>query len=119
LFNYAQTEHTPSLGAGVLYTGTWTSNAGQVKPATWVVNILSYVGPQVFSDFIIGERDRDINPKYARLGWNGYWENEEWWSSAPLSIAQRQQQRPPAFVPPVVSPEDEVPSVSVDTTTAD
>ena len=27
----------------------------------------------------IGARDAHINPRYARVGWNTYWQNDEWW----------------------------------------
>jgi hypothetical protein len=44
------------------------------------VQNIFYFQQDIFRDFIIGERDMDFNPKYAKLGWNSYWENEEWWA---------------------------------------
>jgi hypothetical protein len=76
---YAVSAHTPSKQADVLLTGTWTSYAtGQRKPLILVADIFSY-GREVFSEFLVGERDVDFNPRYAKLGWNSYWENDEWW----------------------------------------
>ena len=78
-----QTMHTLTQGGGVKYAGTWTNNAtGKVQPVVWVENIFAYQGPQVFRDFTVGERDVDFNPKYAKLGWNTYWQNDEWWIDA-------------------------------------
>lgn len=79
-----QTMHTLTQGGGLKYDGSWTNNAtGRMQPAMWVRNIFAYQGPQVFSDFTVGERDVDFNPKYAKLGWNTYWQNDEWWVDAP------------------------------------
>lgn len=76
-------------GAGVLYDGTWTSAAGETKPAVWVANIWSYHGPQVFQNFIVGERSQHFNAKYAKLGWNNYWSNDEWWAGESPTVAKR------------------------------
>jgi hypothetical protein len=40
-------------------------------------------GREVFPDFNIGEHGFTLNPKYAKLGWEDYWENGEWWAEAP------------------------------------
>ncbi len=78
---------TPAKGGGITYDGTWTSNTtGQTTPAVWVVAIFDYRGPQVFRDFAVGERGTDFNPKYAKLGWNHYWENDEWWAASPKPV---------------------------------
>lgn len=77
-----------SKGGLTTFDGTWTSLAtGQRKPATWVANLFNYRGPQIASDFFIGERDPSINPKYAKLGWNKFWENDEWWVESPGALA--------------------------------
>lgn len=39
--------------------------------------------PAVLPDFNIGERGFKLNPKYAKLGWDDYWKNEEWWAESP------------------------------------
>lgn len=69
-------------GGEVKFEGTWTNAATRrTYPVVWVENIFSYAGTRsVFKDFLIGERDVDFNPKYAKLGWNSYWENKEWWA---------------------------------------
>ena len=75
--------HGPSQGGGQKYAGNWTSyQTGQTTPTVWVKSITGY-GPFVYSDFIIGERDVEINPKYAKQGWNAIWENDEWWAKTP------------------------------------
>jgi hypothetical protein len=74
---------TPTLGGGILYEGTWTSATGQMKPAVWAADLLAYHGPQVLSDFAVGGRMLSVNPKYAKLGWNEYWQNDEWWADSP------------------------------------
>ncbi|MGI4862986.1 MAG: hypothetical protein ACRYFZ_03630 [Janthinobacterium lividum] len=77
-----------SKGGMTTFDGTWTSlSTGQRKPATWVANLFNYQGPQIASDFFIGERDPSINPKYAKLGWNKFWENDEWWTDSPGTLA--------------------------------
>ncbi|RTQ51679.1 hypothetical protein EJV47_07740 [Hymenobacter gummosus] len=84
---YAVDANTPSKEANVLLTGNWTSYAtGQRKPLVLVSDIFSY-GREVFSEFVVGERDVDFNPKYAKLGWDSYWENDEWWADAPKTAS--------------------------------
>ena len=85
----APTWDSPSKGGGITYDGNWTSiTTGQQKAATWVVNLFEYHGPAIATDFAFGERDPQINPKYAKKGWNKYWENDEWWSNAPKVVAK-------------------------------
>lgn len=82
------TSDSVSRGGMTTYSGTWTSLATrQQKAAIWVANLFTYRGPQIASDFFIGERDPSINPKYAKLGWNKYWENDEWWVDLPGAVA--------------------------------
>ena len=65
------------------YEGTLTSYAThQVYPVKWLEDI-SYEAEQILPKFDIGEREMAINPKYARLGWPEFWENEEWWAEKP------------------------------------
>jgi hypothetical protein len=40
-------------------------------------------GREIIPDFDIGEHGFTLNPKYAKLGWEDYWKNEEWWVEAP------------------------------------
>jgi hypothetical protein len=55
---------------------------GQVK--SFIVSPdVAAVAPFVFKDFMLDERMGQINPKYAKLGWNEFWSNEEWWADSP------------------------------------
>ncbi|GAA4050333.1 hypothetical protein GCM10022409_41400 [Hymenobacter glaciei] len=83
-FDY-QTEVMSSEGGGLKYEGTWTnSKTHRSYPVVWVEDIYFYNSRQnVLADFNVGERSPEVNPKYARLGWNKYWENEEWWAKTP------------------------------------
>ncbi|OON69263.1 hypothetical protein [Hymenobacter sp. CRA2] len=82
---YAIDKTLPSQGGVVKFSGTWTSySSGQRKPLVLVEDIMTY-GPSIFEDFVLGEREADFNPKYAKLGWNTYWENKEWWAETPTA----------------------------------
>jgi hypothetical protein len=80
---YEPSTKTPTRGGGILYEGTWTSATGQTKPMVWAADLLAYHGPQILSDFVVGGRMLDVNPKYAKLGWNEYYTNDEWWAASP------------------------------------
>ena len=81
-----------SQGGLIKYEGTWTNAAThRTYPVVWVQDILAYNAVKdVLKEFNVGERDVVINPKYARLGWNTYWENDEWWATAKHSPAAAQ-----------------------------
>lgn len=96
-FNYDE-HHKPALamwgyaepsmaarGAGSRFEGYWTSNqTRQQKAVLWSDgNGLFTIAQDVFADFNVGERGPSINEKYAKLGWDTYWENEEWWTDSP------------------------------------
>ncbi|MCC3160059.1 hypothetical protein LJ737_22670 [Hymenobacter sp. 15J16-1T3B] len=72
-------------GAGSRFEGQWTSNqTKKPKPVLWADgNGLFAIAEDVFADFNVGERGPEINEKYAKLGWNSYWENDEWWAETP------------------------------------
>lgn len=76
-------ERFPTRGSGLLLRGKRRNvSTSQVKSFTvgpWV----SAVAPDVFKDFMLDERMGQINPKYAKLGWNEYWNNDEWWADSP------------------------------------
>jgi hypothetical protein len=75
--------HGPSQGGGLKYEGSWVpSRGGRPQPAVWVSSIIGY-SPNIFGDLVIGEREIAVNPKYARLGWNTFWQNDEWWTDSP------------------------------------
>lgn len=67
-------------GGGVLFEGSWENlQTHQQKPVLLVQNIFDYQ-QDILRDFVVGGRDQDFNPKYAKLGWDTYWQNEEWWA---------------------------------------
>ncbi|MBG8553852.1 hypothetical protein [Hymenobacter guriensis] len=71
-----------SRGEGTTFTSQWTSVA-HPKPIkiVWASNFMD-IAYTVMDQFYIGDRGMHINPKYARAGWNRYWENDEWWAEA-------------------------------------
>lgn len=73
-----------SRGGLIKYEGTWTNYQTQrATPVVWVRDLLTYnAAKEVLADFNVGERGIEVNPKYARLGWNEYWENDEWWADS-------------------------------------
>jgi hypothetical protein len=56
----------------------------QIKQFTVSDNVF-VAAAYVYKDFGIGDRgyESEINKKYAHLGWNEKWENEEWWAESP------------------------------------
>lgn len=63
--------------------GVWTSAlSGNRKNLLAAANIEG-ISQSIFSDFNVGERSFSINPKYAKLGWSEYWNNDEWWADSP------------------------------------
>ncbi|OON69262.1 hypothetical protein B0919_08170 [Hymenobacter sp. CRA2] len=77
--------NTAAANCGYKFSGQWVSaRTGQVKPVLWGDN-LNAVSRQLFSDFMVGERMPHVNPKYAKLGWNRIWDNDEWWAETPAN----------------------------------
>lgn len=74
---------SPAQGAGVLYRGQWISYATQTAKPLLLANNVFIVAPEALPQFGLGERDLSFNPKYAKLGWNEYWANNEWWADSP------------------------------------
>ena len=76
----------PARGAGLLLRGNRRNiSTRQVKPFVVSNNVFA-VSPEVYEDFEVGERGEEVNPKYARLGWNQDWENDEWWADSPKPV---------------------------------
>lgn len=72
-------ETNPTRGGGVLLRGKRRNlTTGQVKSFVVAASAMS-AAPDIYQDFGIGDRGDEINPKYAKLGWNELWANEEWW----------------------------------------
>jgi hypothetical protein len=73
----------PTKGSGLLFQGVWRSNTtGQQKPASWSSNFLVIV-PQALEKIGLGSRGDTIYPELAKYGWNEWYENDEWWATAP------------------------------------
>jgi hypothetical protein len=71
-----------SRGAGFLLDGSWTSyETSKAKPVL-VAKDIFLISTTILENFMIGERDVVINPKYRKLGWDEYWSNDEWWNEA-------------------------------------
>jgi hypothetical protein len=69
-------------GGGFKFEGNWTSyKTGSQKHIVWAKDIFNFAD-SILEKFSIGEREVEINPKYRHLGWDKYWENDEWWSDA-------------------------------------
>jgi hypothetical protein len=73
-------EQLPSGGGGYRMDGTWTSytNPSLVKPVIMGHDFFR-IANGILKDFSMGEREVEINEKYRSLGWETYWENDEWW----------------------------------------
>lgn len=73
---------TQSKASGFRFIGEWQSyQIKAVKPVIWAKDLFSFAN-EIIKNFSIGERDIEINPKYRHLGWDNYWEMDEWWHDA-------------------------------------
>ena len=80
------TANALTRNGGLLFDGEWRDgSAGDPVPAVWKQGMA--VVHQVLTRFQIGDRDAHLNPRYARVGWNTYWQNDEWW--AEKQVAKR------------------------------
>jgi hypothetical protein len=62
--------------------GTWVSYATpvQTKQVSFSNNI-GVLGNSMFKNFYYyGDREEGIDPKFAKNGWDHYYDNEEWWA---------------------------------------
>jgi hypothetical protein len=73
----------PARGTGLVLRGKrLNQTTNQVK--NFVVSTDAFgASLDIYKDFGIGDRGYEINPKYAKLGWNEKWENDEWWADTP------------------------------------
>ena len=67
---------------GLLFEGQWRQSP--TAPADEAVAVLWKQGPavthQILTHFSLGGRGPEIvNLRYAKVGWDTFWENEEWW----------------------------------------
>jgi hypothetical protein len=73
----------PANGSEMLLHGSRRNESTrQVKTFVVAADVFA-AAPEVYKDFGIGDRGGEINPKYAKLGWNELWENDEWWADSP------------------------------------
>jgi hypothetical protein len=73
---------TQSKASGFRFMGEWQSyKTKAVKPVIWAKDLFIFAN-EIIKDFSIGDRDIEINPKYRHLGWDNYWEMDEWWLDA-------------------------------------
>jgi hypothetical protein len=79
----AVVEKAATKGSGLLLKGNWQDlTLKTVRPFS-VSRDVFLLSPSLIADFGIGERNSQVNPKYAKMGWNTYWENDEWWAESP------------------------------------
>lgn len=77
--------NTPVQGGGFKSQGNWKLNSGKlVKPYVFGRDFFMFAN-NILKDFSFGERDIEINKKYLHLGWDNFWENDEWWAKKPVS----------------------------------
>jgi len=78
------TNDTPGKGSGYRFDGNWTGfkNPSLVKPVLWSRDLFRFAN-DILENFSYGERDIEINPKYRSLGWDNFWDGEEWWHETP------------------------------------
>ena len=64
--------------------GTWAAykNPTKTKPVIYAADIYTF-GNDILKDFSMGERDVQINEKYRNLGWDDFYDGEEWWNESP------------------------------------
>jgi hypothetical protein len=74
-----------SKGGGFLLEGNWKKNAllSNDQKSFIVAKDLFMIADDILPHFSIGERDVEVNPKYRHLGWDNFWENDEWWADSP------------------------------------
>jgi hypothetical protein len=74
--------YSPSIGSkggGFASAGTWQQyGKPTAKPFVFGRDIFMFAN-DILADFSYGERDIQINEKYVHLGWDNYWEQDEWW----------------------------------------
>ena len=76
-------ETTPTRGSGLLVRGKRLNVSTKQVKSFVVAGSAIAAAPDVYKDFAFGDRSEQINPKYAKLGWDELWANDEWWVDAP------------------------------------
>ena len=75
-------EKAPTKGSGLVLSGNWQEAVGKGPLPFIVSKNIFLLSPGLIKDFGIGERNSQVNPKYAKLGWSTFWENDEWWADS-------------------------------------
>jgi hypothetical protein len=76
-------EKAPTKGSGLVLSGNWQEPVGKTLRPFLVSRSIFLLSPGFIKDFGIGDRNSQVNPKYAKMGWSTYWENDEWWADSP------------------------------------
>lgn len=76
-------DKAPTKGSGLLLKGSWQDVATNSRKPFLVSRDIFLLSPDIIQDFGMGDRGSQVNPKYAKFGWNTYWENDEWWADSP------------------------------------
>ncbi len=75
--------NAPAQASGFKFEGSWSNYKKTLtKPIIWARDLFAFAN-NILTDFSIGEREVEINKKYRHLGWDNYWENDEWWHEGP------------------------------------
>jgi hypothetical protein len=73
------TNKTKAQGAGYKAEGNWKSYlTNNSKPLIFAKDLFIFAN-NILKDFSFGERSVEINEKYRNLGWQDFWESNEWW----------------------------------------
>lgn len=79
-----RTDRTAAHNTQLEYAGTWTSSATKRQiEVLWAKELFNHPDVEALDMFTLGDRERTISPKYAKLGWSEYWQNDEWWADSP------------------------------------
>jgi hypothetical protein len=76
-------EKATTKGSGFVLSGNWNEAKASTNRPFVVSRDVFLLSPGLIKDFGIGDRGAQVNPKYAKMGWSTYWENDEWWASSP------------------------------------
>jgi len=66
--------------AGLLMEGKWENYAHTSSKPLIAARDLFVFANNILEDFSYGSREVEVNKKYHALGWDNYWDGEEWWS---------------------------------------
>ncbi|MGI4875069.1 MAG: hypothetical protein ACRYFX_28275 [Janthinobacterium lividum] len=71
---------SPGWNSSLMLRGTHRNGATAQTNSFTVADNVFIIAPAIYRDFVQGERTPEMNPKYNKLGWDTYWENDEWWA---------------------------------------